>query len=127
MLNNGFYYLRLDRCHRDGKRDYPKEIYPFGSIDIELFAHEFKGYWRVTEKKTGLLIANGVDLDEAQKNAHKVIDEYGGQEKFTGLIKDTVQKINSGLEYDYENKYWFNPAAEPVTSEILAPEIGADE
>jgi hypothetical protein len=125
VLNNGFHFLRFDRCHRDSRREYPEQVYPFGSAEIELFAHESAGYWTVTEKKTGLSIAYGADLDAAQKEAHISIDKYGGPEKFIELIKDTLQKLNDGLEYDYQKKEWIDP----VAVEIMAPDApsGADE
>jgi len=130
VQNNGFYFIRTQHDNeplsRDNDREYPETIFPFGSAEIELFAHEYDGDWNVTEKKTGLKVGHGVDLDAAQKDAHRVIDEYGGPEKFIELLKDTLERLKDGLEYDYESKRWINPAVEPLTSEITAPELSGD-
>lgn len=126
MQNNGFHFVRLindgERLHCNTDRKYPIEVYPFGSAEIELFAYEDE-YWRVNEKKTGLLVARGVDMDEAIKEAKRVIEAYG-QEQFINLIQVIIEKLNLGLEYDYEIKYWVDPR-----KKILEPEIpeGADE
>lgn len=56
--DNGIYFVR-DDCHRNAGREYPKEVYPFGNTEIELFLYETDHIWRAIEKKAGLLVADG--------------------------------------------------------------------
>lgn len=126
MLNNGFYFVRIfdegDRLHNNTKREYPREVYPFGSEEIELFACEAE-YWKAIEKKTGILVAREIDMDSVVKEAFRVIDEYG-KDNFSKLVYEVLEKINQGLEYDYKIKLWIDPKKRNVEPEI--PD-GADE
>ena len=110
MQNNQQYFCRwnqteTDRLSLNGKREYPEEIFPFGNEDIELFAHHAEKVWRVTEKKTGLLICLGADMDSVVKEAHQFMETYG-KDKFIELIKDTLAKLNDGKEFDYQKQEW---------------------
>jgi hypothetical protein len=126
MQNNGFHFVRLindgERLHCNTDRKYPLEVYPFGSAEIELFAYE-DDYWRASEKKTGLLVARGLDMDEAVSEAKRVIDEFG-KEDFVNLIRLVLDNLNLGMEYDYAIKSWVDPKKRVIEPEI--PE-GADE
>lgn len=120
MLNNGFYFVRVinegDRLHNNTKRRYPSDVYPFGNEEIELFACEDE-YWKAIEKKTGILVARGIDMDSVVKEAFRVIDEYG-RENFIKLIQEVIEKLNQCLEYDYAIKSWIDPK-----KMVLEPEI----
>lgn len=139
MDNDNHYFFRVitepNILKRDCQREYPHEVFPFGSDGVELFAHEFEGVWRVTEKSTGLLVTRGNDHFTAFQNAQKFIDEMG-REKFISNIKDIFSKLNEGLEYDYQSKQWVDPVdkkapkeqdclqACPTTSGMLIQEVG---
>ena len=94
MSNNGTYFVRTHRDNeplgKDNPKVYPDAIFQFGSIDIELFAHEFESHWHATEKKTGCKVGEGSDMQAAMDDAHRVIDEYGGPEKF---LKDNLESL----------------------------------
>ncbi|MDD5288330.1 MAG: hypothetical protein PHY28_04380 [Dehalococcoidales bacterium] len=128
MLNNQQYFFRVHdprfKLNWNSERRYPSEVFPFGSPDIELFAHLTGETWYVTEKKTGTKISEGPDMDTAVKNAKEVIRAYG-DEKFISLIKDVLQKFKDGWDYDYGTKEWSDPNA----VKIMEPEapVGADE
>jgi len=128
LENNQHYFFRAimepNILKRDCQREYPREVFPFGSDGIELFAHEFGGIWHVTEKSTGLLVTRGNDHFTAYQNAQKFIDEIG-KEKFIANIKDIYLKLNKGLEYDYLKKQWAiaHPAPAP-TSALTTPPPG---
>jgi len=81
MNNDQHFFYRIktdpDRIKRESQREYPREVFPFGSDGVELFAHEFDGIWHVTEKSTGLLVTRGNDHFTAYQNAQKFIDEIG--------------------------------------------------
>jgi hypothetical protein len=127
LLNNQQYFFRVHdprfKLNWNSERRYPSEVFPFGSPEIELFAHQGDA-WYVTEKKTGTMISQGPDMDTAVKNAKEVIRAYG-DEKFVSLIKDVLQKFNDGWDYDYGTKEWSDPNA----VKIMEPEapVGADE
>jgi hypothetical protein len=127
MLNNQQYFFRVHdprfKLNWNSERRYPSEVFPFGSPEIELFAHQGDA-WYVTEKKTGTKISEGQDMDTAVKKANQVVEAYG-HEKFISLIKDVLQKFQDGWEYDYGTKEW----ADPNAVKIMEPEapIGADE
>jgi len=110
LKNNGFYFIRLknpDALLTPGdEKFFPSEVFPFGSAEIELFIHEVDHYWNVTEKKTGCRLASATTMDEAQKDAHRAIDEYGSSEKFVELLKGALAKLAEGKSYDYEKKEW---------------------
>jgi len=111
MNNSGNYFVRIHHdeqtpLSKDNPKIYPPEIFQFGSIDIELFAHEFEGKWHATERKTGCKVGEGDDMQAAMDDAHRAIDEYGGPGKFLEMIKDTMQRLNSGQKYDYQAKEW---------------------
>lgn len=119
--NNQQYFFRKHdprfKLNWNSERVYPKEVFPFGSPEIELFAHE-ADKWYVTEKKTGTKVSEGPDIKTAVKAAKEVIRAYG-EEKFTALIKDVLQKFNDGWEYDYGTHTWDNPNA----VKIMEPEL----
>jgi len=121
MKNNGFYFRRMaletGRLSRDSQREYPRDVFPFGSEEIELFAHQCEDTWHVTEKKTGCRVGSGEDMDAAIKDANRVIDTCG-KDKFVESIKDTFKKLNEGLEYDYQRKEWIDPDAKLLVQEV---------
>ncbi|MBN1690432.1 MAG: hypothetical protein JW901_05380 [Dehalococcoidia bacterium] len=129
MDNDQHFFFRLktnpDRIRRDGQREYPKEVFPFGLPGVALFAHEYEGIWHVTEVSTGLLLTRGNELFAAHADAEKIINEMG-REKFIAAIKDILSKLNEGLEYDCESKQWIDP---DKPRPFIAPEIsgGADD
>jgi hypothetical protein len=86
---------------------------------VELFAHQFEDIWHVTEKSTGLLVGRGNELFAARADAQKVISQIG-REEFIEAIKDTLSKLNTGMEYDCQKKLWIDPGA---PKPIIAPEI----
>ena len=109
MKNEQRYFYRMadgERLSRDSSRVYPPDVFPFGNEEIELFMYQSDGEFHAIEKKTGLMVGIGADMDAAQKDAHRAIDEYGGTEKFVEMIKDTLQRLSGGQEYDYDTRKW---------------------
>ena len=110
MQNDGRYFIRTELegepLSKESPKAYPEEIFQFGSIDLELFAHAFDGQWHASERKTGVKIGQGPDMQAAMDDAHRCIDEIGGPEKFLEMIKGVVQRLNDGQKYDYEKREW---------------------
>jgi hypothetical protein len=128
MQNDNHYFIRThndnEPLSKGNSKVYPPEIFQFGSVDIELFAYEFEGQWYATEKKTGCKAGQGESMEAAMKDAYRCIEAVGGKDKFIEMIKDTVQRLNTGLEYDYVQKKWDDPTKSELVLEVPT---GADE